>query len=97
MPWTVYIARCADGSLYTGITTDPDRRLAEHNRGAGGAYTRSRLPVAMVYLEVTASRSEALRRELDIKRLSPGKKKALASDGEGTSILDGGTVNATRS
>lgn len=78
MPWTVYLARCRDGSLYTGITTNPDRRLAEHNSGSGGAYTRSRLPLAMVYTEVVADRSSALRRELAIKRLSREEKEALA-------------------
>src|ERR687893_500194 len=48
MTWIVYLVRCRDGSLYTGITTDPERRLREHNRGVGAAYTRSRLPVSLV-------------------------------------------------
>jgi putative endonuclease len=79
MPWTVYLARCRDGTLYTGITTDPDRRLAEHNAGAGAAYTRSRLPVALVYWEVVVDRSSALRREHAIKRLTRAAKEALAA------------------
>lgn len=78
MPWTVYLARCRDGTLYTGITTDPDRRLAEHNSGGGAAYTRSRLPIALVYQEEVLSRSCALRREHAIKRLTRAGKEALA-------------------
>jgi putative endonuclease len=78
MTWTVYLARCADGSLYTGITTDAERRLAEHNRGAGASYTRARLPVTLVYCEPAADRSGALRREHTIRRLSRGQKEALA-------------------
>jgi putative endonuclease len=77
MSWTVYLARCRDGTLYTGVTTDPDRRLAEHNRGSGAAYTRSRLPVVLVYLEPAADRSHALRREHAIKRMSRAEKEAL--------------------
>ena len=51
MSWFVYLARCADGSLYTGVTTDPARRERAHNRGRGAAYTRSRRPVRLVHLE----------------------------------------------
>jgi putative endonuclease len=79
VPWTVYVARCGDGSLYTGITTDPERRLLEHNRGSGSAYTRSRLPVILVYLEPARDRSHALRRELAIKRMSRAEKETLLS------------------
>jgi putative endonuclease len=81
MPWTVYLARCRDSSLYTGITTDPERRLAEHNTGRGAAYTRSRLPVTLVYCELVDDRSYALRREHAIRRLSRGEKEVLASRG----------------
>ena len=77
MVWTVYLARCADGSLYTGITTDPVRRLSEHNRGCGAAYTRSRLPVVLVYLEQAEGRGQALRREHAIKQMSRADKEAL--------------------
>ena len=73
----VYILRCADGSLYTGWTNDPDRRLAAHNAGKGAKYTRSRLPVERVYCEACASREEALRREIEIKRLTRQQKEAL--------------------
>lgn len=74
----VYLARCRDGSLYTGITTDPERRLKQHNKGLGAAYTRSRLPVTLVYRESAESRSHALRRERAIKALSRAAKEALA-------------------
>ena len=79
MPWTVYLARCRDGTLYTGVTTDPERRLAEHNAGCGAAYTRSRLPVTLVYLESVRDRSGALRREHAIRQMSRGQKEALAA------------------
>jgi predicted GIY-YIG superfamily endonuclease len=78
MPWTVYLARCADGSYYTGITTDPVRRMAQHNAGSGAAYTRSRLPVTLVYAEPALSRSAALRREHAIRNLSRREKERLA-------------------
>ena len=81
MTWTVYVARCRDGSLYTGVTTDPDRRLAEHNSGSGGSYTRSRIPIVMVYWESAKDRSDALRREGAIKRLRHSQKEALVASG----------------
>ena len=75
--------RCADGSLYTGITTEVGRRVAEHNGdGAAGArYTRSRRPVELVYAEAAASRAEAARREAAIKRLDRARKLALCAAG----------------
>ncbi|MEW6593329.1 MAG: GIY-YIG nuclease family protein [Thermodesulfobacteriota bacterium] len=76
--WFVYILRCRDGTFYTGITTDLVRRLAEHNGGRAGArYTRARRPVAMAYTEAVASRSEAARREYQLRRLSAEAKRAL--------------------
>lgn len=76
--WVVYLARCGDGSLYTGITNDLAARLESHNAGKGAAYTRSRLPVALVYSETVEDRSAALKREAQIKRLSrAGKLKLL--------------------
>jgi predicted GIY-YIG superfamily endonuclease len=77
MAWTVYLARCGDGTLYTGITTDPRRRLAEHNAGGGAAYTRTRLPVLLIYEERLPDRSSALRREHAIKQLTRAAKEAL--------------------
>jgi putative endonuclease len=73
----VYILRCRDGSLYTGITNDLSRRLACHAAGRGARYTRSRLPVELVYRERATSKREALRRELALKRLSRPEKLRL--------------------
>jgi UV DNA damage endonuclease len=75
--WLVYILRCADGSLYTGITNDLPRRLKQHNAGTASRYTRSRLPVVLVYQERQASRSQALKRELAIKGLSRQEKESM--------------------
>ena len=75
--WNVYILRCCDGSLYTGITTDVVRRLAVHNSGKGAKYTRSRRPVELVYQEVCDDHSHALRREFEIKALSRDEKMKL--------------------
>lgn len=77
-PWFVYILSCSDGTLYTGITTDLDRRVGEHNAGKNGArYTRSRRPVRLAYREAAKSRSEAARREHQIRRLPAEQKRAL--------------------
>ena len=78
--WCVYMLRCADGTFYTGITTDIERRVAEHNgdRGLGARYTRSRRPVALVYLEAADSRAAAARREAAIKQLDRARKLALS-------------------
>jgi len=75
--WYVYILRCADNTLYTGITTDPDRRVQEHNLGTGAKYTRGRGPVKMVYCEDAESYGAALRREYRIKQLSRQEKESL--------------------
>jgi putative endonuclease len=69
--------RCRTGQLYTGCTTDLERRLREHNSGAGSKFTRSRLPVAVVYKEEMGNRSEALRRELAIKAMRKSEKLRL--------------------
>lgn len=77
--WFVYILRCADGSLYTGISNDPPRRCKQHNAGTASRYTRarSRLPVELVYQESQANRSLALKREVAIKALSRSQKELL--------------------
>jgi uncharacterized protein (TIGR02453 family) len=80
MTWFVYIARCSDGSLYTGVTTDPDRREALHNAGRGAAYTRSRRPVRLVYGEAARDRGAALRREAAIKRLARAQKEQMVTN-----------------
>lgn len=72
-----YILRCADGSLYTGWTNDLRRRLAAHQAGKGGKYTRSHLPVELVYFESFATAHEAMSREAAIKRLTRQQKLAL--------------------
>jgi predicted GIY-YIG superfamily endonuclease len=81
--WLVYILRCADGTLYTGITTNLVRRFQQHNDGVASRYTRSRLPVKMEYQESQLSHSEALKRELVIKKLSRQKKEDLFRPGPG--------------
>lgn len=73
--------RCADGTLYTGWTTDLEKRLRSHNEGAGAKYTRTRRPVALLYWETYATREEAMRRECAIKRLTRAEKLALAAAG----------------
>ena len=77
--WRVYILRCADGTLYTGVAMDLPRRVAEHNgRGARGAkYTRGRRPVRLAYKETAATRSDALKREAAIKKLPRAEKESL--------------------
>lgn len=78
----VYVLECADGSYYTGYTTDPERRLAEHNAGDGAKYTRGRTPVELVHLESFESRSAAQSREYEIKSLSRRQKERLIEDSE---------------
>jgi putative endonuclease len=73
----VYIAQCGDGSLYTGWTTDLEKRMAAHNAGRGAKYTRSKRPVTLLYHEEMPSINEALRREIAIKRLSHENKRRL--------------------
>lgn len=77
MGWKVYILKCGDGSLYTGMTNDLTKRLKSHQTGKAAAYTRSRLPVALVFEEDAATRGDALRREAALKRLSRSEKLAL--------------------
>ena len=80
--WYVYMVRCSDGTLYTGIAKDIDKRIAAHNSGQGGArYTRSRRPVALVYAEQAASRSAAASLEYQLKKLPLAKKKKLIKKG----------------
>ena len=82
VPWFVYMLRCRDGSLYTGCTDDVQRRLAVHQSGKGAKYTRSRLPVELVYQEDAADKSAALRREAAIKQLSRSEKMKLIQEKE---------------
>lgn len=75
--WYLYILRCGDGTLYTGITTDVQRRLEAHRAGKGAKYTRGRMPLELVYTESCGSHSEALKRELAVKRLTRQQKEQL--------------------
>jgi putative endonuclease len=76
-----YLLRCSDGTIYCGYTTDPRRRTAVHNSGRGAKYTRSRLPVELVYTESFATKSEALKREAALKKLSHMEKILLIGHG----------------
>jgi len=76
-PWFLYILRCQDGSLYTGVTKDLERRLQQHNQGTASRYTRTRRPVAMVYHEPCRDRTAALVRECAVKALPRPRKEAL--------------------
>jgi len=75
--WFVYMLECADGSLYTGITNDLERRLERHSLGKASRYTRARLPVRLVYQEPHSNRSAASQREAALKKLSRSEKQAL--------------------
>lgn len=77
MSYYCYILECADRTYYTGWTTDPERRLKQHNNGSGSRYTRIRLPVKIVYLEPQPDRTTAMKRERAIKRLSRERKIKL--------------------
>ena len=75
--WVVYILRCGDGTLYTGITTDMEKRFAAHNSGKGAKYTRGRGPLELVHREECVDHSAALKREAAIKKLSREEKEKL--------------------
>jgi putative endonuclease len=79
MSYYVYVVECNDGTLYTGYTTDVDRRVAEHNAGTGAKYTAGRTPVALRYVEYHNSRSAAQQREHEIKSRSRNAKERLVS------------------
>jgi predicted GIY-YIG superfamily endonuclease len=80
MTWLVYLLRCSDGSLYTGITNDLTKRLKAHAAGKASRYTRSRLPVTLVYTEGKRSKSAALKREAAIKKLRRDAKERLMTN-----------------
>ncbi len=77
--WTVYILRCGDGSLYTGIAKDVRARVKQHSEGRGATYTRTRLPVKLLYQQESLTHSEALIREARIKALPRSKKEEIIS------------------
>ena len=76
-PWQLYILRCGDGTLYTGIAVDAEKRLRQHRSGKGTKYTRGRGPLEMVYLEQCENHPQALRRELEVKKLTRAEKEVL--------------------
>lgn len=82
-PWQLYILRCGDGTLYTGIAVDARKRLEMHRSGKGAKYTRGRGPLSMVYVEQCGSHPAALRRELEVKKLSRAEKERLIARQEG--------------
>ena len=82
----VYMLRCADDSLYCGWTTDLEARILQHNAGKGAKYTRSRLPVKLVYFEMYEERHEALSREWHLKHLKRAEKLKLSEGREGKTI-----------
>ncbi len=89
--WYLYILRCKDDTLYTGITTDVQKRLEVHQSGKGAKYTRGRGPLELVYSESCGSHSQALKRELQVKALSREEKKSLiAGTAEGEKMLKAG-------
>ena len=81
MYWRVYLLRCSDDSLYCGVATDVERRLHEHNHGVGSLYTRSRLPVSLVWSSGELTKSEAFKEEYRIKRLSKVMKEGIIGAG----------------
>lgn len=81
--WHLYILRCGDGSFYTGISTDVAARIKKHNAGKGAAYTRSHLPVVLVWSEEVGSESEAKKREAEVKKLNRKEKMVKFGLGEG--------------
>ena len=80
MDWYVYMLRCGDGTLYTGITDDVEKRLAAHRAGKGAKYTRGRSPLELVYTELHPDRAAASRREYQIKQLSRTEKLKLCGE-----------------
>ena len=77
MGWVCYLLRCADDTFYCGVTNDMNKRLAAHNAGEGAKYTRGRTPVSLVYRENCGDKSAALKREIQIKRLSRNAKESM--------------------
>lgn len=80
-PWQLYLLRCGDGTLYTGIALDAQKRLLMHRRGKGAKYTRGRGPLELVYTETCPSHSAALKRELEVKAMTRQEKESLIADG----------------
>lgn len=84
--WKVYVLRCRTGELYTGSTTDIERRVSQHNKGKGAKFTRARLPVTLVYQERCKTKSLALRREIEIKAMKREQKLKLIQTASATAV-----------
>ena len=91
--WYVYILRCNDNSLYTGIAIEVEKRLKAHNQGKGARYTKTRRPVALLYREQAQTKSQALKREIEIKSLSLANKIKLVKCGVGQRFSLGSEIN----
>jgi putative endonuclease len=91
----VYVVRCADDSLYTGYTTDVERRVAEHDAGEGAKYTRGRTPVELVHVESFDSRSAAMSREYELKRLSRARKERVVAGEDAERRFETGETGRT--
>lgn len=89
MPWSLYIIKCSDQSLYTGITTNIPRRMHEHNAKKGAFYTRNKVPVELVYQENLPNQSAARKREAEIKRLTRKEKLELVSESQLVPLEEG--------
>ena len=76
-PWSVYIVRCIDNTFYTGISNDIEKRVTAHNKSRGAKYTKTRLPVVLVYSKIIGSKSEACKEEYRIKQLTKAEKENL--------------------
>ena len=83
-PWQLYLLRCGDGTLYTGIALDAQKRLLAHQRGKGAKYTRGRGPLRLVYRESCENHTRALQREIEVKKLTRAQKDALIARKEDT-------------
>ena len=75
--WFLYVLECSDGSFYTGISNNLEKRITEHNSGKGSKYARARLPVRLIYSECVETKSQALKREIEVKRLTRTQKEQL--------------------
>ncbi len=82
MPWRVYLLKCRDGSLYCGVSNDVEARVVRHNEGKGAKYTKARLPVELVAVSKGMTKSEALKLEMNIKKLPAARKVAVLMKGE---------------
>lgn len=88
-----YIVECSDGKLYTGWTNCIEKRLVQHNSGRGAKFTRCRIPVQLRYLEISETKSDAMKREAQIKQMSRSQKVKLIAEGHLKKILDENNIN----